>query len=157
MVNTNQVLELIQTVGSYSEVGRILGVSRERIRQIAGGMLDFDNYESVKEASRRLPYSETSIRRYVQLGWLPGKLLAGKWRIIKASKPSFGSCIICGSPLEKRRRAYCGDKCAHVGHVKSVYRSLWRRLRQKKGTTNNIESLQLRQPAKTFRKPSLSP
>ena len=124
----DRIVELVQVGLSYAAIGRIEGVSREAIRQIASKHyipLPAD-FITLQEFALIRGYHKDTIITYLRSGELDGFKRAGKWYVYKDAKRK-RSCPIYGQPVGKGNAVYCDNpECAKIGQKKSKSRSIWR-------------------------------
>jgi len=126
------------------DIGKELGISRERVRQIVGDVVnkiktnaDFENSVDAAdsdslliEALLKLTKSRKALEAKRKHCLVCGKKLpAGHWRYCGErcrkeviSKNGITNitqkkCVVCGSRIPLRRRKYCGDKCKSKARV----------------------------------------
>lgn len=140
MVERRRVLDLIKKLPSYAEVGRTLGISRERVRQISeeSGVLSHwkppNGYIPLEDAITELGYAPNSLKRLITLGAVP--CLRKKGRMyIKAQEFYVGFCP-CGKPISKYRRRFCSDNCLALSQKQSHTRSIFRSFHNKRKRQN---------------------
>jgi len=134
------ILSLLYQGKSAAYIGRFLGLSRERIRQIAkkfglSCQIIPLGYSSIKEYAQNHNYSTRAILNLISKGRLDS-LKFGNHRIIKFNevpKVRLKLCELCGKPLPKLKIRYCSNTCYELGHIKATKRYQWRKFYKKKG------------------------
>jgi predicted nucleic acid-binding Zn ribbon protein/predicted DNA-binding transcriptional regulator AlpA len=139
MVGVRQeAIELLKAdpLRSYTNVARQLGVSRERIRQIANETKLKtqipEGYMSLAEMARRMGYSYSGLYRMCQRGELQ-PIRIGYDVYIHVDSQRTKKCSICGNPVGMGRSRYCSEGCLTIGQYRALKRGLWRRFHIKRG------------------------
>lgn len=105
---------------SFADIGRQLGISRERVRQLYDRIPDAfkpstDNLLSARQLGDKLGYTKTGITELAHEGKISGvKMVAGGkygWWFSPDAEIDRGTCKVCGKPIPKYRFVYCGDDC----------------------------------------------
>jgi predicted nucleic acid-binding Zn ribbon protein/DNA-binding CsgD family transcriptional regulator len=114
---------------TYADIGRMLGVSRQRIWQIAK---DNDiatlNVFRATEAARKWNCSETTIYHLIKNGIIKAERKRSRWNILTLENPRL--CVICGKPVPKGKVKYCSVKCYNLAMIKKRKQGMWRRFRE---------------------------
>ena len=140
MSKVNQIIELLRLkAGSYSDIARTVGVSRQRVHQIS-------KREGLEVTRWVPPGYMTTPEAMKVLGY---RSQAGLWSAIKAGKvaarkignrlyiPTKGAllikCVICGAGVPRGRKITCSDICYKVREYQVHKRGQWRALAKKFG------------------------
>ena len=110
-VNRRTVIRLSGKLPSDAAVGRQLGITRERVRQICKDVVwePPEGYLPIDEASKKLNYAHSTLSQMVKWGIIDGIFHKGRL-YIKVSSFNPGRCEICGGNIDKGKRRYCGKK-----------------------------------------------
>ncbi len=130
-----KILKVAKESVSYAEAGRKLGISRERVRQIAGPFVarQIAGYETLSKLAERHGYVVGFFIELAKSGGIPARKIGGRWYVTAELELDFGSCVLCGKPLEKKRYRYCSKECLKRADSLSHARSTWRKLHRLKG------------------------
>lgn len=133
----NKAVELLKAnpLRSYASVARELGVSRERIRQIANDAeLNRvpEGYISLTEMARRRGYTTSGLYLMTRRRQLPF-IRIGSELYVHVDSQRTKKCLICGKSVGRRRVSYCSQVCAEIGEKRASKRSIWRVFYRKRG------------------------
>lgn len=128
---------------SLNIIGRVVGVTRERVRQI---LMDYypeslhpRDKLGTPTVSRLTGIGENRLRRWAASAGLRrgGSALHSHYiwteeemaRALQELRHQV--CVICGREAPSPRKAYCSDSCAKIGSYRIYLRSSWRKLHKK--------------------------
>ena len=130
------VISLLQEGLTQVEVGRILGLTRQRIRQLAEDSWESiiappNGYMTPDQAAKQMGCTAASVLYLASTGRLITIKRRGRWFV--QVPLIWKSCVICGEQLPKYRSEYCSDKCSAEGGRKLQANCAWRKLYKRMG------------------------
>ena len=146
------VVRLLQEGLTQVEVGQRLGLTRQRIRQLAEDdwysiIAPPDGYMTLDQAAKQMGYAAASVFYLASRGQLKAIKRRRQWFV---QLPSiWKSCVICGAQVAKHRQKYCSDKCSVEGGRKSLANCSWRILYKRIGKRPPPSIDYVRAPAKS--------
>ena len=141
MSKVNQIIELLRLkAGSYSDIARTVGVSRQRVHQIAKreGLeilpgWSIPGYMPTTEAMKVLGYrSQVGLWSAIKAGKVAARRI-GNRLYIPTKGALLTKCVICGAGVPRGRKITCSDICCKVREYQVHKRGRWRALAKKFG------------------------
>lgn len=123
MADKEKIKELYLKGESLASIGRALGISRERVRQLVNilGLYELQPRYTTGDVARAWGMSRKAISRLIKLGRLkPDLFIGGRAIFFSIPTPLERRCTICNSPLTGKKRKYCSTQCYKEGKAKKV-------------------------------------
>ena len=125
-----QILLWLRSGYSYADVARKLGVSRQRVWQIAKRYkLTPTPVFSAGEAAKKWNCSEATVHELIRRGIVRAEKKGRYWNILTKENPRL--CLICGKPIPKGRMKYCSPNHNELATLKNRKQGMWRRFRER--------------------------
>lgn len=125
------IAALIAAGINMAEIGRMLGISRERVRQLARASdLHYiipNGYVPASSLRPRFTKAHIDIGGLYRKGKLQGMVVGNKLFVSAVSLLELNKCARCGGQRENVNATYCAD-CAKKQNKESSKRTSWRRL-----------------------------
>ena len=125
---------------SYTKIAKFIGISRERVRQLAEGLkathpdlFPSSNLLTSLQVAEKLGLNRCRVAELANKGLLSGIKVRGPGRYgmwLFPSDVELPPCPICSKPRAKGRK-YCSVDCYKVAAYKSHSRYSWRKIRER--------------------------
>jgi DNA-binding CsgD family transcriptional regulator len=104
-----QISRWLQDGYTYADIGRKLGISRQRVWQVAKEYnLSPSQIFRPIEAAQKWNCSETTIYHLIRRGLIRAERKRSRWNILTKENPRL--CLVCEKPVPKGKIKYCSVK-----------------------------------------------
>ena len=116
LTRNEEIISLAEEGKNLAEIGRLFGISRERVRQLSQQLRPPEGYLPITEVARRLGLTIDGVKTYTRSGRMKTKMFKGMTYILEEDLNPVNQCRMCGNPVPFGRKVYCSTSCLEIGN-----------------------------------------